>query len=170
MRIVALTEAVDATRYRAFFRQGLLANPEAFRISPADEQAAPFVIESTPDAFTLAAEDPASGELLGVVSFQRLDPDRERLRHRGLLLRMYVAATAQGRGIGQALITALLERVRNELPEIRQVNLTVVASNQAAKALYVKLGFVVFALEVDAIRHGATSFQDEVSMALRLYA
>lgn len=170
MRIVALTETRDGPRYRAFFRQGLLAHPEAFRIAPADEQAAPFIIESTEDAFTLAAEDGAAGELLGVVSFRRLDPDRERLRHRGLLLRMYVAAAAQGRGIGQALIAALLGRVRADLPDIRQVNLTVVAGNQPARALYTRLGFVAFALEADAIRQGATSFQDEVSMALRLSA
>ncbi len=166
MNIIELTAPPDAARYRAFFGRGLREHPAAFRLTPADEATEPFPTTGAADSFTLAAEDDATRHLLGVVSFRRAEANRERLRHRGLLFRMYVDQRAQGQGVGRLLITALLERVR-ALGDVRQLNLTVVATNEPARQLYQKLGFVVFSLEREAVAHGG-SFLDEESMALRI--
>ena len=166
MRLIELDAATDSARYKDFILQGLRAHPAAFRISPADEATEPFPTTGVADSFTLAAEDEASGKLLGAVSFKRGEANREKLRHKGLLFRMYVDERAQGQGIGRALVEALLVRVQ-ALGNVRQINLTVVASNAPARNLYLKLGFVSFSLERDAVAHG-DEFLDEESMVLRL--
>ena len=165
MRILELKAPQDTERYRAFFGQGLRDHPAFFRISPADDAQEEFPTGAA-DRFTLAAEDPLTDELLGVASFKRAEANRELLHHRGLLCRMYVAQQAQGRGIGQALIEALIERAK-ALGDLRQINLTVAAHNGPARRLYQKLGFQIYSLERAAVRYG-DEFLDEESMALRL--
>ncbi|MBD2766663.1 GNAT family N-acetyltransferase [Hymenobacter sp. BT664] len=163
MQIKELYAVSDEPRYQDFFLQGLLAHPACFRISP-DEAMEPFPTAGTADSFTLAMEEETTGQLLGVVSFKRAEANRAKLRHRGLLFRMYVDQQAQGKGVGIQLIRALLARVR-ALGDVRQVNLTVIASNTPARQLYLKLGFIPFALERNAVAH-ETGYLDEESMAL----
>lgn len=166
MRLIELHAATDAGRYKSFILQGLKAHPAAFRISSADETTEPFPTTGSAESFTLAAEDEETAALLGVVSFKRGEVNREKLQHKGLLFRMYVDQRTQGQGVGRALVEALLSRVR-VLGNVRQINLTVVASNAPARNLYLKLDFVPFSLEHDAVANG-NDFLDEESMVLRL--
>jgi RimJ/RimL family protein N-acetyltransferase len=116
------------------------------------------------DSFTLGAF--AGEELCGVASFGRDGADREKLRHKGTLFRMYVAAPFRGRGIAAQLIRAVLERVA-QLEGLEQVNLTVIAGNSKAKALYEREGFRVFAHEERAIKWRGR-YHDELQMVHRL--
>ena len=166
MRLIELQATTDNERYKRFILQGLQEHPAAFRISPADELNEPFPTTGLPNNFTLAAEDETTEKIVGVVSFKRAEANREKLHHKGLLFRMYVDQQTQGQGIGRALLKALLTRVR-ALGDVRQINLTVVASNAPARNLYLKLGFISFSLERDAVTNGQ-NFLDEESMALRL--
>lgn len=166
MQIIELGATTDLARYKRFMLQGLKEHPAAFRISVVDELTEPFPTIGLPDSFTLGAEDEATGELLGVASFKRAEANREKLHHKGLLFRMYVDQRTQGQGIGRALIEALLNRA-TMLNDVRQINLTVVASNAPARNLYLKLGFVPFSLERDAVAN-ENVFLDEESMVLRL--
>jgi ribosomal protein S18 acetylase RimI-like enzyme len=139
----------DAPSYKSFFMQGLLQDEESFRISPNDEKDSPFPTKDTPDSFTLGAYE--GSQLAGIVSFQREGENREKLRHKGLLFRMYISPAFRGKGIGQALIGALVGRVE-KLGDIEQINLTVVADNVVAKRLYEKSGFRSFAREEHAMK------------------
>jgi len=56
------------------------------------------------------------------------------------LLSMWVAPFARGRGIGEALVTAVLEWAREA--QASRVDLAVFESNQRALALYRRCGFV----------------------------
>jgi len=150
--------------YKKFLSVGLVADADSFRLSVNDDQLAPFPTKDRPDSFTLAAY--YDNELAGVVSFTREGDDREKLRHKGLLFRMYVAEPYRGKGIGQELIEALLKRVNN-LPGIEQINLTVVNNNDRAKALYQKFGFRTFSTEVNAIKWDGKYFTED-SMVLML--
>ena len=58
---------------------------------------------------------------------------------------MYVAPEYAGRGVGQKLLTACIERAR-EIPGLEQLQLTVTDSNARAKSLYEKAGFRVLPL------------------------
>lgn len=150
--------ARNVIEYKAFFLKGLVEDGANFRISPEDEKDAPFPTRGTPDSFTLGAF--AGQRLAGIVSFQREGRDRAKLRHKGLLFRMYVDPQFRGQGVGQALIKALLERVAM-LGDVEQINLTVVASNPVAKKLYEKFGFVAFAAEKNALKWQGHYYTEE---------
>ena len=156
----------DKAPYQAFLITGLRDHADAFRLSVSDEAGASFPTKSTADSFTIAAIDTATGRWLGVVSFARDGDTREKLRHKGLLFRMYVSADSAGKGIGRALIQAVIDRAR-VLPNTEQINLTVVASNERAIRLYASFGFVPFSREERAIKYNGQYF-DELTMALRL--
>jgi cyclohexyl-isocyanide hydratase len=150
--------ASDIAAYREFLLRGLMEDGANFRLSPDDEKHAPFPTLGTPDSFTLGAYE--DQQLAGIVSFQREGRDREKLRHKGLLFRMYVHPQFRGKGIARALIVALLQRVEM-LGDVEQINLTVVANNPVAKKLYEQFGFVSFAVERNALKWEGHYYTEE---------
>ncbi|TAE30864.1 MAG: GNAT family N-acetyltransferase [Cytophagales bacterium] len=164
MKLIELTSN-DHDRYKAFFMNGLHTHRDCFRISPDDEQTEPFPTKGTADSFTLGLLTDA-GELAGVVSFSREGQTRQKLRHKGLLFRMYVAASFAGQGLGQQLLEETIRRVQTQT-DIEQIVLTVVSTNHSAKRLYEKMGFRSFSLEPNAIKDGDT-YHDEEQMVLFL--
>ena len=152
----------DLPEYAALLRSGQTAHPDCFRISPEDVEEPPQVGE-TEEHFTLGAFSDA-GELVGIVSFAR--DTRAKMRHKGLLFRMHVAAEAAGQGIGRRLLRDCVAQAR-ALPGLEAITLTVVASNAGARHLYASEGFVSFAREPNALKMGAT-YYDEEQMRLDL--
>ena len=141
--------ASDAAAYNAFFQSGALAHPDTLRISPADIAAAPFKTDHGSDGTTFVAVG-ESDVWLGVVTLER-EAGREKRRHIAWVLRMYVAASSAGAGVGRLLLRAALGRAR-ELPGVAKVNLTVAAHNTRAVGLYESEGFRTIAREEDAFR------------------
>lgn len=158
MNIQELT-ITDQNLYKSFFTKGLEAHADCFRITPADEQKEPFPTQGNSDSFTLGAFS-ETDELLGVVSFEREGAKRQRLKHKGLLFRMYVSAEHGGKGIGKKLIEELLLRVKTQT-DIEQINLTVVSTNHGAKNLYKKFGFQSFSVEINALKTNGTYYNEE---------
>ena len=158
MRIVDLTTEVNYD-YKTFLHRGLREQPEVFRITEKDDRNLVFPTSGQQDSFTLGALSDQD-ELLGVVSFAREGATREKLRHKGLLFRMYVTPESSGQGIGSMLVQAVIDRARR-LPDIEQVNLTVIASNAPARHLYSKFGFEVFSLEKHAVKYDGTYLDEE---------
>jgi ribosomal protein S18 acetylase RimI-like enzyme len=155
--------AADAARYNDFFESGAVAHPDSLRISPADIAAAPFKTEHGAEGTTFVAQG-AEGEWLGVVTVER-EAGREKRRHIAWVLRMYVAASGAGAGVGRKLLRAALARAR-ELPGVAKVNLTVAAHNARAVGLYESEGFQIFARETDAFRDSEP--RTELTLSLRL--
>ena len=164
MNLVDLT-AEQNFGYRSFMLSGLQKHRDCFRISPLDEVHEPFPTLGKPDSYTLGLIT-TTHELAGVVSFQREGHNREKIRHKGLLFRMYVASEYGGRGLGRILLDETIRRARR-LPDMEQINLTVIASNALAKRHYEKAGFRSFALEKNAIKDGDL-YHDEERMVLFL--
>ena len=164
MKLIELT-ADKNYNYKDFILQGLKAHPDAFRISVRDEQREPFPTLGNSYSFTLGALDELDN-LTGVVSFKIETANREKLAHKGLLFRMYVAAPHSGKGIGKKLVEKLITRVK-QLPDIEQINLTVIATNSNAIGLYKSFGFETFSLERQAIKSN-DYYLDECTMVLFL--
>jgi RimJ/RimL family protein N-acetyltransferase len=164
MKIIEIT-ANDSHGYKQFVSGGFIKHEECFRITAKDESGDPFPTKGNPHSFTLAAVDDA-GKLMGVASFKRETDNREKLSHKGLLFRMYVAEENVGKGIGGALIRNLVDRVKI-LGDIEQINLTVVSTNVKAKNLYERVGFKVFGTEKNSIKRGG-KYYDEDLMALQI--
>lgn len=150
--------------YKEFLSKGLVLDEEHFRITPNDDLLARFPTLDRDDNFTLGAF--LDGKLAGVVSFERDGRNREKLKHKGILFRMYVAADFRGQGIAGKLIAAVIEKART-LKGLEQINLTVVAQNDRAKKLYEQFGFVTYGSEKHAIKWKGKYFTEDL-MVLRL--
>jgi ribosomal protein S18 acetylase RimI-like enzyme len=151
--------------YKKFINFGLINDEENFRITANDDLNAPFPTKDTYDSFTLGAY--VENVLSGIVSFGRDGNDREKLRHKGILFRMYVSKNFRGKGIAKKLIENLIERVKL-IPDIEQINLTVISNNENAKKLYEKFGFETFGSEQNAVKWKNKYFtEDQMKLKLK---
>jgi GNAT superfamily N-acetyltransferase len=73
---------------------------------------------------------------------------RVKLRHKALLFGMFVAPDATGRGIGFAIIEALIGEARGF---VSSLHLTLMADNDRALALYERAGFTVYGREPQSV-------------------
>jgi ribosomal protein S18 acetylase RimI-like enzyme len=87
-------------------------------------------------------------------------------RHKGRIYAVYVSSMHRGKGVGRALVTELIERVKCD-PSIEQILLAVASSQSAAKRLYRNLGFEIYGTEPNALKIGST-YVDEDHMILRI--
>lgn len=72
--------------------------------------------------------------------------EREKVRHKCTLFGMYVRDTQRRRGLGRALVSAVLDAAQ-ESDGVTLMQLTVTQGNHAAYALYRQLGFIEFGIE-----------------------
>ena len=98
--------------------------------------------------------------LVGVASFKRDGSIRTKLRHKGILFKIYVAPEYRKKGIAKKMIEMIIERV-TLIPDIEQINLTVIPTNKYAKAIYEEFGFKTFAFEEKAIKWKGKYFNEE---------
>ena len=73
---------------------------------------------------------------------------RSKLRHKALLFGMFVAPEAAGRGIGRAIVEALITEARGFASSL---HLTLMADNDRARALYERCGFTVYGREPQSV-------------------
>lgn len=83
---------------------------------------------------------------MGLAAFGR-DTHRK-ARHRGFVWGMYVAPEARGRGVGRALLRALIAHARSR--GVERLTLGVATTNHAARELYRASGFVTYGVEPQA--------------------
>lgn len=163
--IRALTPT-DADAYRALRLRGLAEHPDAFTSDYAQEAVRPPSAlanrlappADAPHDCVLGAFDGAT--LVGVVGFE-VAP-RKKIAHKGHVFGMFVPRERTGAGIGRALVAALVTRAR-AIDGLAKIDLTVTASNAAAKALYEHAGFVAWGVERAAIVVDGTPY-DKVYM------
>jgi len=99
-----------------------------------------------------------NGRLVGMAGFFRYQ--YAKARHKGRIWGVYVRASCRGSGIGRALLVALLERIKT-CPGVEQVTLTVVGGQEAARVLYLSLGFEPYGLEPRGLKIGSQYFDNE---------
>ena len=162
----------DLDAYRALRLRGLAEHPEAFTSDAGEEAAKP------PDALAkrLAPDvehphDAVFGAFDGatLVGVCGIDVDmRVKLRHKGHVFGLYVPAERAGRGIGRALVDAVIAHA-SATPGLRQLVLTATAGNDAARRVYERAGFAVCGREPEAIRIDGRG-HDKITMVLFLPA
>ena len=82
--------------------------------------------------------------LIGITGFNRMA--RERAMHRGEIVQVYVDPGYRGQNIGEKLLRQALAYAF-QLEGVEQVQLSVIANNQRAIALYEKIGFKSFGIQ-----------------------
>lgn len=153
MNIRRLTPA-DAALFQALRLRGLAEDASAFASSYEEEcdrpiEAIQAQLAARPDGLLFGAFD--GDTLLGVVGLQR--EGMRKLAHKGVLWGMYVAPEGRGAGTGRRLLAAALDHAWTQW-QLAQVNLSALASNEAALRLYRSMGFEVFGTERGSLRIG----------------
>ena len=119
-----------------------------------------FIENDSPDHVMFGAFD--EKRLIGITGFNRMA--RQRAMHRGELVQVYVDSDYRGQNIGEKLIRHVLEYAFT-LEGIEQVQLSVIAGNQAAIKLYEKIGFKTFGVQPRYFKAGDT-YMDQQFMQL----
>ena len=144
--------------YKKLILKGLVEDEDCFRIAPEDEYEAPFPTNDQSDSFTIGAFK--QNKLIGTASFKREGSNRLKLRHKGLLFKIYVDQEFRQKGIASSLIQEVINRAML-LRGIEQINLTVIPTNKYAKKLYEKFGFETFASEKKAVKWKGKYFDED---------
>jgi ribosomal protein S18 acetylase RimI-like enzyme len=125
--------------------RGLREEPESFGMAYEEAQMR-GTLASSDDSFVIGGFTPA---LSGAVGFFRRQGRKS--RHKGMVWGMYVAPEARGQGLARGLMQALISRAAG-LPDLEQLLIGVVTTNQAARHLYSSLGFISYGLESEALK------------------
>lgn len=165
MLIRPLHFPADEAAFYALRREGLAREPDCFTVTPADDarRAGRFSgYQPGPERVIWGAF--LNDDLVGIVRFERETLDK--LRHKAHLHGLYVRAEATGQGLGRQLVRTVVEFAGRQ-PELEQLLLTVVASNDRARSLYLAAGFVSIGLAPRAMKWAGQYF-DEETMVLWL--
>ena len=167
---IRFLDSGDLTAYRDLRLAALQESPTAFGSShieeadlPLTEFAARLRPPDKPDNGIFGAFVDDKG-LVGILGFAR--EYRVKRAHIASVWGMYVSPEFRGRGFGAALVDEAIAHARM-LGSVRQIVLSVTASNVAAGALYRSRGFERIGLERDALCIDGKYF-DEEQMALYL--
>jgi len=144
----------DVIAYRDLRLHALKESPAAFCSSYEHEVCLPL----TDFAARLRTHDDSTSgifgafdenhRLIGMLGFSR--ENRPKRAHICSLWSMYVLCEFRSQGVGSALLDEAISHARR-LSTLRQIVLTVTASNLAACSLYKSRGFQLFGLERDAL-------------------
>ena len=168
MQIRKLTPS-DAEAYQELMLSGAAESPSGFGVSVEELRAetmravAERLGESTSPASAVFGGLDA-GILVGVVGVRQ--QPLVKMRHRGVVGRMYVAPSHRGRGLARRLLEAALSYARG-VDGLAQLSLVVDERNAAAIGLYRSIGFVPFGLEPRELKV-AGEYRDSVHMWLKL--
>ena len=160
MRAIAIRRLSPASRddYRKIRLEALRASPEAFGSTYELEAQRPIeaFVERLAGSIVFGAY--LGDGIVGMVGLAGEQGPKE--RHKAFLWGMYVRAEMSGKGVGRALVEAILEAAP---AGVEQITLAVVKENAAAQALYRRLGFTVYGAEPRALKV-RDRYADEILM------
>ena len=154
--------AADAGAYRDVRLEGLARHPDGFGSAWEDEAEQPLALfeQRIVNAAVFGGFLGNENELAGVAGL--IVPQGAKLRHKGVLMGMYVRPAARGTGMALALVQAVLSHARTVVEEVQ---LTVAPHNEAAQRLYRSVGFVEYAREPRSLKIDG-KYQEAVLMTL----
>lgn len=156
--IIRRVLAADWHDYRTIRLRALALAPEAFGSLYEVEARRPAGAFAERLASSVVMGAYVEDRIVGMAGYKQAEGLKD--AHKGFVWGVFVEPEFQSRGIGQALLLALVGAARGE---IEQLILAVVATNRRAIALYERNGFEVYGVEPRALK-SASGYADEVLM------
>jgi RimJ/RimL family protein N-acetyltransferase len=153
----------DVQLYRQIRLEALKNYPEHFGSSYEEESASPKLgfevnIEMQADnKFVTGAFD--DDKLIGICGFAQ--ETRLKVKHRGLIIQMYIQPQYQGQKLGLQLLQATVNQAF-QLPDVEQIVLGVITSNLAAAKIYAQAGFKEFGTHPAYLKIGNKYFDERL--------
>jgi len=122
-----------------------------------------FVSKSVENGLIVIARDNNSGEVIGEIHAYAIGP--KVFSHVLGELTIAVHPERQGIGIGKAIFTEFMRRVKEDRPDILRVELIARESNRKAIEFYKKLGFLIEGRFASRIQSVGDGFEDDIPMA-----
>ena len=152
----------DAEAFRTIRLAALRTAPDAFGSTYEIEAARPVSTFADGLAASVVFGAYDDQRIVGMAGLKR--EAGPKVSHKAFVWGFYVEPAWRGRGVGSALVAALIEAARDV---VEQLTLTVVEGNDAALALYEKFGFSAYGIEPRALKTSA-GYVNEILMSLRL--
>ncbi|WP_240948486.1 GNAT family N-acetyltransferase [Bacillus sp. RO1] len=157
----------DAEPFQKLRLESLVKEPTSFASSYEEELHRSLNeiknrIPENQDSFIYGLFD--SEILVGITGFHR--EDKLKFKHKGFIWGVYVTEEFRGKGYSKQLLEHTLTKAKN-IPGLKQIQLTVAATNTSAKKLYESYGFEVFGYEKSAL-YVDGFYLDEEHMVLQL--
>lgn len=151
----------DAAIFRGIRLEGLLNHPEAFGADYEAEAARPLAATAARLAdTTVLGGFSGDGMVQGIMGLVR--DKSPKTRHIATIWGVYVRPALRGTGLARHLLDAAIAEAFRDCLSIR---LSVSATNRAARQLYLRAGFVEWALDARAMLVDGV-FHDEILMRL----
>lgn len=163
MIIIRNIDPADAEVYWNLRLEALKMNPEAFGTSYEEAVQVSLSdvvkqIQNKKDHYILGAFT-KDHQLAGMTGFRR--EHKIKTQHKGTIWGVYVPPIYRGQGIAKKLLLEVISRGR-KVEGLKQINLSVVAANQAAIELYRKLGFKTYGIEKNALEYQGQGYDEEL--------
>ncbi|MDY7990853.1 GNAT family N-acetyltransferase [Paenibacillus sp. S33] len=162
MVLIRNIQPADAEAYWNLRLEALQMNPEAFGTSYEEAALVPLSdvvkqIQNKRDHYILGAFT-KDHQLVGMTGFRR--EQKIKTQHKGAIWGVYVPSTYRGQGIAKKLLFEVISQGR-KVEGLKQINLSVVTTNQAAVELYRKLGFETYGIEKNALEYHGQGYDEE---------
>ncbi|WP_262372574.1 GNAT family N-acetyltransferase [Sutcliffiella horikoshii] len=157
----------DAEQFRQLRLESLLKEPDSFSSSYEEEHNRSLDdienrIPENQESFIYGLFDQEI--LVGMIGFKR--EDKIKFKHKGFIWGVYIAENYRGQGYSKQMLRDTLNKA-NDIPGLKQIQLTVAATNNSAKKLYESYGFNTFGYEKGAL-YVDGFYIDEEHMALHI--
>jgi len=158
----------DSKQYREVRLDALKNFPENFGSSYEEESAIPKlafeinVEQGANDKFIVGAFD--SETLIGICGFAQ--ESRIKIKHRGLIIQMYIKPQYQGQKLGLQLLQTTIDEAF-KIPDIQQLVLGVITTNEGAKKLYEQAGFKEFGIHPGYLKVNSRYYDERLMVLFR---
>ena len=170
MELIRKLTEDDADQYYRVRLRGLREHPEAFGASAKSmeertlDQIAERLRSNSAEGFCIFGAF-VDQQLVGLSAFG-CPIANPKMRHRGGIYQMYVMPEYRARGLGQKLLVATIDHARH-FEWVEELMLGVAVGNDAARNLYLRVGFQPCYVDPRSLKVGSTYYDTEF-MSMRL--
>ncbi|ADU28566.1 GNAT family N-acetyltransferase [Evansella cellulosilytica] len=160
--VIRQLEESDAAEFLDIRLNALKSNPEAFATTYKELMDSGNPLEQlkkqlkSDQSFTYGAF--INKQLVAIATIRLYAI--EKMKHKGMLLGMFVSDQTRGLGVGKRLMQEVVKEARKI--GLEQIQLMVVTTNKAGKAFYESLGFETYGIENNAMKYNGEYWDEEL--------